>query len=137
MTIKEEPTYHPIQIEYLVSFEHSDDRKDVKIRKEESNCVVLVSLQYEHQEEDSFLLPLKTFEGFRKSIEDNQLDKYGDYPLTKKLGSNLIRIIITCGKGKDISKVYELCNRAEYSKETTKVFKSLVHEFETIIEKRP
>lgn len=137
MTIKEEPNYHPIQIEYLVSFEHSDDRKDVKIRKEKSSCVVLVSLQYEHQEEDSFLLPLETFEGFRKLIEDNQLDKYDDYPLTKKPGSNLIRIIITSGKGKNISKVYELCNRAEYSKETTEVFESLVQKFEAIIEKRP
>ena len=76
---------------------------------------MLVSLQYEHQEEDSFLLPLETFEGFRK----------------------LIRIIVTCGKGKNISKVYELCNRAEYSKETAKAFESLVHEFETIIEDRP
>ena len=87
---------------------------------------MLISLQYEHQEEDSFLLPIDIFEGFRKLIEDYQLDNYGDYPLPKKPGSKLIRIIVTCGKGKNIGKVYELCNRAEYSKETAKAFESLV-----------
>ena len=94
---------------------------------------MLVSLQHEHQEEDPFLLPLESFEEFRILIEDNQLDKYGDYPLTKKPGSNLIRIIVTCGKGKNLSKVYELCNHAENSKETTKVFESLVHEFQKLL----
>ena len=98
---------------------------------------MLVSLQHEHQEEDPFLLPLESFEEFRILIEDNQLDKYGGYPLTKKTDSSLIRIIVTCGKGKNLSKVYELCNHAENSKETTKVFESLVHEFQKLLKIAP